>query len=73
MNNQVSLKITDGLEKQIREAIGTKSISLAQFIADAVVLAIQVEQNMDSRKQSRLLIESPRNQPNYLKLLLRQA
>ena len=68
---QINIRIPEELKSEIETLIGEKDISLSKFIADAVVLAVTVEKNMDSKSHSRLVIENAKDQPKDYKLLLR--
>jgi len=74
MSKQVNIRISEDLENQLNSILEKKSsTSLTKFIADAIVLAVSVENNMDPSKHSRLVIENPKDQPSEYKLLLKST
>lgn len=68
---QINIRIPEELKSEIESLIDNKDTSLSKFIADAIVLAVTVEKNMDSKAHSRLVIENAKDQPKDYKLLLR--
>ena len=71
MSKQINIRIPDELRSEIETLINVKDTSLSKFIADAIVLAVTVEKNMDSKAHSRLVIENAKDQPKDYKLLLK--
>jgi metal-responsive CopG/Arc/MetJ family transcriptional regulator len=71
MSKQINIRIPDELKSEIERIIDTKETSLGKFIADAITLAVTVENNMDSKAHSRLVIENAKDQPKDYKLLLK--
>ena len=71
MSKQINIRIPDELKSEIERIIDTKETSLGKFIADAITLAVTVENNMDPKAHSRLIIENAKDQPKDYKLLLK--
>ncbi len=71
MSKQINIRIPDELKSEIETLINIKDTSLSKFIADAIVLAVTVEKNMDAKAHSRLVIENAKDQPKDYKLLLK--
>ena len=61
MSKQINIRIPDELRSEIETLINVKDTSLSKFIADAIVLAVTVEKNMDSKAHSRLVIENAKD------------
>lgn len=71
MSKQINIRIPDELKSEIEQIIDSRETSLGKFIADAITLAVTVEKNMDSKSNSRLVIENAKDQPKDYKLLLK--
>lgn len=69
----ITIIIPEELKSEIEMIMNKKDISLSKFIADAIVLSVTVEKNMDSNAHSRLVIENAKDQPKDYKLLLRST
>jgi predicted transcriptional regulator len=73
MSKQLNIRLPDSISEEIQEIANRKSISVSKFMAESIALALAVEKNMSSEKQSRLVIENAKDAPENYKLLLKSA